>query len=379
MPDDTHIQVAPPPLSEPFTAANGSADPAAWNCPLPLRDYPTVVLGHGGGGTLSAELIEHVFLPAFGNPALDQLGDASLLLPGAIAEPGARLAVTTDSFVVRPLVFPGGSIGELAVNGSVNDLAMRGARPLWLTAAFILEEGVSMAVLGAIVERMAAAARAAGVQIVTGDTKVVERGHGDGIYINTVGIGCVPAGVEIGPHLARPGDAVLVSGTLGDHGMAIMSVREGLEFESPIVSDCRPLDGLVQALLSAVPRGAVHALRDPTRGGLAASLHEIAGRSGVGMTLEESAIPVDTAVQAACEMLGIDPLHVANEGKLVALVDGAWAGAALAALRSHPAGAGAARIGTVTADHSGMLVARTAIGATRIVAPALGEQLPRIC
>jgi hydrogenase expression/formation protein HypE len=349
------------------------ADPVAWTCPLPLRDYPAIVLGHGGGGRLSSELVEHVFLPAFGNPALDALGDASVL-----DAPGGRLAFTTDSFVVRPLFFPGGSIGDLAVNGSVNDLAMRGAVPLWLSAGFILEEGLPLETLGRVTARMAAAARAAGVTIVTGDTKVVERGHGDLCYINTAAIGAVPDGVAIGPERARPGDAVLVSGTLGDHGMAIMSVREGLEFESPIVSDCQPLASLVAALLAAAGPG-VHALRDPTRGGLAAALHEIAARSGTGVTLDEPAIPVAGPVAAACELLGLDPLHVANEGKLVAVVAPGRADQALAALRAHPAGRDAARIGTVTADHPGLLVARTALGATRVIAQALGEQLPRIC
>ncbi len=349
-------------------------DPAEWVCPLPLRDYPSVVLGHGGGGLLSAELIEHIFLPAFGNPALDALGDAAVLTP-----PPGRLAFTTDSFVVRPLFFPGGSIGDLAVNGSVNDLAMRGARPLWLSAGFILEEGLPLRSLGAIVARMASAARAAGVQIVTGDTKVVERGHGDGLYINTAGIGVVPPGIEIGPDRARPGDIILVSGTIGDHGMAVMSVREGLEFDSPIESDCRPLAGLVQALLDRVP-GAVRVLRDPTRGGVAAVLHEIAAKSGVGIDLSEPAVPVSEPVRSACELLGLDPLHVANEGKLVAIVARERAEEALAVLREHPAGGPAAAIiAVVTDQHPGRLVARTAIGASRVIAPALGEQLPRIC
>ncbi|MCU0646812.1 MAG: hydrogenase expression/formation protein HypE [Gemmatimonadaceae bacterium] len=353
-------------------------DPSAWVCPLPLRDYPAIVIGHGGGGVLSAELVEHVFLPAFGNAALDALGDAAVL-PLAGAEATGRLAFTTDSFVVRPLFFPGGCVGDLAINGTVNDLAMRGARPKWLSAGFILEEGLPMATLGAIVQRMAAAARAAGVQIVAGDTKVVERGHGDGCYINTSGIGVIDAGVEIGPSRARPGDVVLVSGSIGDHGMAIMSVREGLSFESAIVSDCQPLHGLVDAVLSAVPPGAVRVLRDPTRGGLAASLTEIAQASQVGIALDEARIPVHGPVASACELLGLDPMHVANEGKAVAIVDAAAADAALSAMRAHPAGREAARIGVVTAEHPRMLVSRTAIGATRVVAPALGEQLPRIC
>ncbi|MGE0442756.1 MAG: hydrogenase expression/formation protein HypE [Gemmatimonadales bacterium] len=349
------------------------AAPEGWVCPLPLRDYDAIVLGHGGGGRLSAELVEHLFLPAFGNPVLRTLGDASILAP-----PAGRLAFTTDSFVVRPLFFPGGSIGDLAVNGSVNDLAMRGARPLWLSAGFILEEGLPLATLGGIVARMAEAARRAGVEVVTGDTKVVERGHGDGCYINTAGIGVVPDGVQIGPDRARPGDVVLVSGTLGDHGMAVMSVREGLEFETAIRSDCQPLAELVAWLVAEEPAG-VHVLRDPTRGGAAASLHEIAGASGVGIELEDRAIPVAPAVEAACEMLGLDPLHVANEGKLVAVVAPAFAERALGLLRAHPAGRNAARIGVVVDAHPGMVVSRTALGATRILVPALGEQLPRIC
>ncbi|MBL8057875.1 MAG: hydrogenase expression/formation protein HypE [Anaerolineales bacterium] len=343
-----------------------------WSCPLPLRDHPTVILGHGGGGQLSAELIKHLFLPAFGNPALDQLGDSTVLQLA-----GGRVAVSTDSFVVRPLFFPGGNIGELAVNGTVNDLAMSGARPLYLTAGFIIEEGLPLAQLGVIVESMAAAARSAGVQLVAGDTKVVDRGHGDGVFINTAGLGLIPAGVEIGPRRARPGDVILLSGTLGDHGMAIMSVREGLQFETAIVSDTAALNGLVQDLLQAAPD--VHVLRDPTRGGLAASLNEIAAASGVGMALEERLIPVEPAVQSACELLGLDPLYVANEGKLVAIVPAEQAEAALAALRAHPLGRRAARIGRVMAEHPGLVTTRTGIGGTRVVDMAIGEQLPRIC
>jgi hydrogenase expression/formation protein HypE len=365
-------------MSTTLEPAGATIDPAAWVCPLPLRDYPSIVIGHGGGGRLSAELVEHVFLPAFGNSALDVLGDAAVLLLHG-AEATGRLAFTTDSFVVRPLFFPGGCVGDLAINGTVNDLAMRGARPKWLSVGFILEEGLPMATLGAIVQRMAEAARVAGVQIVAGDTKVVERGHGDGCYINTSGIGVVAAGVDIGPTRARPGDVVLVSGSIGDHGMAIMSVREGLSFESAIVSDCQPLNGLVEALLAAVPADAVRVLRDPTRGGLAASLTEIAESSGVGIALDEVRIPVHGPVASACELLGLDPLHVANEGKLVAIVDAAAADAVLAAMRAHPAGVEAARVGVVTKEHPRMIVSRTAIGATRVVAPALGEQLPRIC
>ncbi|MCW5964950.1 MAG: hydrogenase expression/formation protein HypE [Bryobacterales bacterium] len=335
-------------------------------------------MGHGGGGQLSAELIEHLFLPAFGNTQLNRLGDSAVL-----ASPPGRLAFSTDSFVVRPLFFPGGSIGELAVNGTVNDLAMSGARPLWLSAAFVLEEGLLLATLGAIVERMAAAARAAGVAIVTGDTKVVERGHGDGCYINTSGIGVVPDGAEIDSALARPGDVVLVSGYLGDHGMAIMSVREGLAFESatgsaPIESDCAALHTLVAAMLAAAP-GGVHVLRDPTRGGAAATLNEIAASTALGIALNDDAIPVRPTVRAACEMLGLDPLYVANEGKLLAIVAPEAEQAVLGAMRVHPLGRDARRMGTVQAAPQGMVTVRTGLGATRIVPVPLGEQLPRIC
>jgi hydrogenase expression/formation protein HypE len=344
-----------------------------WSCPLPLRDYPGIVMGHGGGGGLSAELVEHLFLPAFRNPALENLGDASI-----VEVPAGRLALSTDSFVVRPLFFPGGSIGDLAVNGTVNDLAMAGARPLYLTAGFILEEGLPLATLSAIVDRMAAAARAAGVQIVTGDTKVVEKGHGDGCFINTSGVGVLPDGLNLGPNLAKPGDVVLVSGTIGDHGMAIMSVREGLEFESTIVSDCAPLHELAAVVLAA-GGGAIHVMRDPTRGGLASSLTEIAQSSRVGITVDERSIPVRREVQSACELLGLDPVFVANEGKMVVFVEAGAADAVLAAMRNHPLGKEAARIGVVTDQHPGMLVARTAIGANRVIPMQLGEQLPRIC
>lgn len=349
-----------------------AADPAVWSCPLPLRDQETIVLGHGGGGQLSAELIEHLFVPAFGDATLSQLGDSAIVEPGA-----GRLAFSTDSFVVRPLFFPGGSIGELAVNGTVNDLAMSGAQPLYLSCGFILEEGLEIATLGQIVERMARAARDAGVRLVTGDTKVVERGHGDGVYVNTSGLGRIPDGVEVRPQRARPGDAVLASGTIGDHGMAIMSVREGLEFDTVIESDSAALHGLVAAMLEVSPH--VRALRDPTRGGLAASLNEIAGAARVGIEIDERELPVRPEVAAACEILGMDPLYVANEGKLAAIVPEADADALLSAMRAHPLGADSARIGRVTAEHPGVLVARTGIGGTRVVDMQVGEQLPRIC
>ena len=344
-----------------------------WSCPLPLKDYPTIVMGHGGGGKLGNELVEHLFLPAFRNPELENLGDAAVFE----LESG-RLAMSTDSFVVQPLFFPGGSIGALAVNGTVNDLAVSGAEPRYLSASFILEEGFPLAQLAAIVQAMADAAVVAGVRIVTGDTKVVERGHGDGCYINTAGIGVLRPGIAVGPHRAQPGDAVLVSGTIGDHGMAIMSVREGLEFESQIRSDCAALNGMIAEVLDAVGDG-VHAMRDPTRGGLASTLNEIASASRVGVAIDEAALPVRPEVQSACELLGLDPVYVANEGKAVFFVAPEAADRVLAALRAHPLGKDAARIGRVTAEHPGMLVARTAMGANRVIATQIGEQLPRIC
>ncbi len=286
--------------------------------------------------------------------------------------------MSTDSFVVQPLFFPGGSIGGLAVNGTVNDLAVSGAEPKFLSASFILEEGFSLAQLAAIVAAMAEAAAVAGVQIVTGDTKVVERGHGDGCYINTAGIGVLRPGITVGPHRAQPGDAILVSGTIGDHGMAIMSVREGLEFESQIRSDCAALNGLIADVLAAVGSG-VHAMRDPTRGGLASTLNEITQSSGVGVTIDEPSLPVRLEVQSACELLGLDPVYVANEGKAVFFVAPEAAERVLEVLRSHPLGRDAARIGQVTAEHPRMLVARTAMGANRVIATQIGEQLPRIC
>ena len=345
-------------------------------CPLPLRDYPHVVMGHGGGGALSRDLIEHVFLPAFSNPLLDRLGDSTVVDIAADLTDG-RLALSTDSYVVRPLFFPGGSIGDLAVNGTVNDLAMSGAKPLYLTAGFIIEEGLPLGDLAEVVRRMAAAATRAGVRIVTGDTKVVERGHGDGVYVNTAGVGVVPTGVSVGAEPLRPGDVVIASGTLGDHGMAIMSVREGLEFEAEIASDTAPLHGLVATMLAACP--AIRVLRDPTRGGAATSLNEIATAARVGIELDEPAIPVRPVVAAACEILGLDPLQVANEGKLLAIVPADAADRVLAAMRSHEQGRDAVAIGRVVDRHPKLLVMRTAIGGTRVIPMPLGEQLPRIC
>jgi hydrogenase expression/formation protein HypE len=353
--------------------STGIPDFSNWSCPLPLADYPAIVMGHGGGGKLGNELVEHLFLPAFRNPALESLGDAAVFDVGS-----GRLAMSTDSFVVQPLFFPGGSIGALAVNGTVNDLAVSGAEPKFLSASFILEEGFPLGQLAAVVNAMAEAAATAGVRIVTGDTKVVERGHGDGCYINTAGVGVVRPGIEVGPHRAQGGDAVLVSGTIGDHGMAIMSVREGLEFESQIRSDCAALNGVIAEVLEAAGTS-VHAMRDPTRGGLAATLNEIANSSNVGIEIDERSLPVRGEVQSACELLGLDPVYVANEGKAVFFVAPEAADRVLEILRAHPLGREAARIGQVTEQHKKMLVARTAMGANRVIATQIGEQLPRIC
>ena len=348
-------------------------DLSNWSCPLPLRDYPTIVMGHGGGGKLGNELVEYLFVPAFRNPELENLGDAAVL-----ELPPGRIAMSTDSFVVQPLFFPGGSIGELAMNGTVNDLAVSGAEPKFLSASFILEEGFEIARLGGIVDAMAQAARKAGVRIVTGDTKVVEHGHGDGCYITTAGVGLMRAGIEVGPNRVQVGDAVIVSGTMGDHGMAIMSVREGLEFESEIRSDCAALNGIIAEVLDAVG-SAVHAMRDPTRGGLSSTLNEIASASDVGITMEEALVPVRPQVQSACELLGLDPVYVANEGKAVFFVAAEAADRVVEVLRAHELGRDAARIGTAMAEHRKMLIARTAMGASRVIAPMVGEQLPRIC
>lgn len=354
----------------------GAGEPAVdmngWVCPMPLRDSPTIVMGHGGGGAMSGELIEHLFLPAFGAAADAGLGDSAVVTIG-----GARLAFSTDSFVVKPLVFPGGSIGDLAVNGTVNDLAMSGARPMVLSTAFILEEGTALAEIAHVAEAVGTAALAAEVTLVTGDTKVVDAGHGDGIFINTAGIGVLDDGVDIRPQRARPGDVVLVSGDIGVHGIAVMSCREGLEFGTTVCSDTAPLYGLVAAMLAT---GAdIHVLRDPTRGGVAATLNEIAGVAKVGVSLTERRLPVPAAVRDACGLLGLDPMYVANEGKLIAFVAREDADRILAAMRAHPLGAKAEIIGVCVAEHPGMVVARTALGGTRVVDLPAGEQLPRIC
>jgi hydrogenase expression/formation protein HypE len=335
-------------------------------------------LAHGAGGRMMADLIRDVFAAPLDNEILRQMADSAVLQPAPLLVPySSRLAISTDAFVVRPLFFPGGDIGSMAVHGTVNDVAMSGARPLWLTAAFILEEGLEMETLERVIRSMAEAAREAGVQVVAGDTKVVERGHGDGVYINTTGVGIVPEGIEIGPDRARPGDVVLLSGTIGDHGIAVLSKREGLEFETELLSDSASLNGLVKALLAAAPH--THCLRDPTRGGLAAALNELAATSKVGIEIEEAAVPVRPAVAAACEMLGFDPLTVANEGKLIAFIPPDEAEPALETLQAHPLGREAARVGVVTEDHPGMVLARTPIGGRRVVDMPLGELLPRIC
>jgi hydrogenase expression/formation protein HypE len=352
-----------------------------WSCPLPLRNHDRVVIGHGGGGRLSAELVEHLFLPAFrrgGDGVPAEMHDAATLALGALGLPASgRLAFSTDSYIVRPLFFPGGCIGDLAVNGTVNDVSMSGAVPIGLSAGFIVEEGLELATLGAIAERMGDAARSAGVPIVTGDTKVVDAGLADGLYVNTAGVGVIPDGVDIRPSRATPGDVVIVSGPIGLHGVAVMSRREGLEFGTEIRTDSAPLNGLVAAMLAACLD--VHVLRDPTRGGLAASLCEIAASAGVGVEFEEASLPVPPEVAAACSFLGLDPISIANEGKLVAFVAPRDVDAVMIAMHAHAHGRDAQVIGRVVEAHPGVVVARTRFGATRVVDLPLGEQLPRIC
>ena len=341
-------------------------------CPSPFTGRDTIVLGHGSGGKLSAELVRDVFLPAFGNAALSKLNDQAIV---PVNE--SRIAMTTDSFVVKPLFFPGGNIGSLAVHGTVNDLAMGGAQPLFLSAGFIIEEGFSIEVLRKVVASMQKAAMSAGVRIVTGDTKVVEKGKGDDLFINTTGIGLVPNGIELSADQARPGDKILLSGTIGDHGIAILGEREGLEFESTIESDSAPLHTLASQILSVTP--GVRCMRDPTRGGVSSALNEIAVQSQVGIELDETAIPIRDEVKGACEMLGLDPLYVANEGKLLTIVDPSAAHAVLAAMRKHPLGYEAQIIGTVLKSNPGLVTMRTQLGTTRIVDMLAGDQLPRIC
>jgi len=341
-------------------------------CPLPIQHSATITMAHGGGGKLMRQLLTSVFLPAFRNPQLEQLHDGAVLSVGS-----QRLAFTTDSYVVHPLFFPGGDIGSLAVNGTVNDLTMCGARPRWLSAGFILEEGLPMETLQRVVRSMQEAATAAGVELVTGDTKVVDRGKGDALYINTAGVGVVEHNIVVGPTRVQPGDVVLLSGDLGRHGIAIVSVREGLTFEGALPSDCAPLVEPVMALLQAGIE--VHCLRDLTRGGLAAALNEIADTARVRVDVDETAIPVREEVRSACEMLGFDPLYVANEGRFVAFVAPRDLTRALAVLHAHPLGQGASFIGTVTGGSPGLVTIRSRIGATRILDLLSGEQLPRIC
>jgi hydrogenase expression/formation protein HypE len=357
----------------PVGPAPETPNPADLACPAPIPERARVLLGHGSGGQLSAALMREVLAPALaaaspGGP----LNDAAV-----VEVAGERLAFTTDSFVVSPLEFPGGDIGELAVNGTVNDLAMMGAQPLALSLAYVIEEGLAVEELRRVTESVARAANRAGVRIVTGDTKVVGRGAADRLFVNTAGIGVVAPGVAIGADRAQAGDAVILSGPIGLHGVAIMSVREGLDFEVEIASDTQPLNALVAGIVAVCPD--VHVLRDPTRGGLASALNEIAAASGAGIELEEEAIPIPGPVHAACEMLGLDPLHVANEGKLVAIVPASSAEAVLSAMHAVPEGAEAVEIGRVVADHPGMVTLQTVVGSQRIVDMLVGEQLPRIC
>ena len=342
------------------------------SCPAPLSNLGQILLGHGAGGRLSYDLIQQFFLPRLGNSYLNRLDDQAILELG-----GERLAFTTDTFVVRPLFFPGGDIGKLAVNGTVNDLAMAGAQPLFLSAGFILEEGLPLDDLAQILDSMKVACEAIGVQVVTGDTKVVNKGAGDKCFINTTGIGIACHSLHLSADQARPGDLIVLSGTIGDHGMAVMSLREGLGFETEITSDSAPLHGLVAAMLETGAE--FRCFRDPTRGGLASTLNELARASGVGMVIEEEKIPIRPPVRAACEILGLDPLHVANEGKLVAIVRSADGTAVVERMHCHLLGTEAAVIGRVTEEHPQMVVMRTRVGGSRIVDLHSGELLPRIC
>jgi hydrogenase expression/formation protein HypE len=342
------------------------------SCPIPISDYPQILLAHGGGGKLMHQLIERMIVSTFRNPLLDVRHDSAVF-----ESPGARLAFTTDSYVVRPLFFPGGDIGDLAVNGTVNDLAMCGARPLYLSVSFILEEGLPMETLWRVVQSMRRAADIAGVQLVTGDTKVVDRGKGDGIFITTAGVGAVRSELPIRPTSVRPGDVLLLNGDIGSHGIAIMAVREGLEFETAIESDTAPLADLVHALFDGGIT--IHCMRDLTRGGLASALVEIAEAADLHIHIDEQAIPVREDVRGACEILGLDPLYIANEGRFACFVPAAQAERALAIMRAHPLGENATVIGRVSDDRAGLVTMTSAIGASRIVDMLSGEQLPRIC
>ena len=345
---------------------------SGFSCPLPITDYKNILLAHGGGGKLSHELIKNIFAAQFHTELLGPLHDGAAFSVG-----NTRFAFSTDSYVINPIFFPGGDIGTLAVNGTVNDLSMCGARPLYLSSAFIIEEGLPMEDLWRVVLSMEAAVNAAGVQLITGDTKVVDRGKGDKVFINTSGIGIIPDGIDISPRNVAPGDKILVSGTIADHGIAIMSVREGLEFETQIESDCAPLNGLVESMVAASKE--IHVLRDPTRGGVASVLNEIAESAAIGMSITEDLIPVSEEVMGACEILGFDPLYVANEGKLLAFVAPSAAENVLAAMRAHPLGKNSVMIGEVVAEHPGTVIMKTRIGGSRVVDMLSGEQLPRIC
>jgi len=341
-------------------------------CPLPITDYKSVLLAHGGGGKLSQQLIQKMFVSQFKNEFLEPLLDGAI-----VSIDGTRLAFSTDSYVVNPIFFPGGDIGELAVNGTVNDIAMCGARPLYLSAGFIIEEGLPMTDLWRIVLSMQRAAAEADVMLVTGDTKVVDKGKGDKIFINTSGVGVLDPGVTIGPKLARRGDKIIINGPIAVHGIAIMSVREGLQFETQIRSDTAALNGLVQAMVET--GDGVHVLRDPTRGGVASALNEIAESANIGINIEEERIPLTEEVRGACEILGFDPLYVANEGKLIAFVAPEEADGILAAMRAHPLGKDAVQIGEVVNEHPGIVTMKSRIGGSRVVDMLSGEQLPRIC
>ena len=367
---------------DPETGAGSEAVESAsllpGSCPLPIFEHKKIVLGHGSGGKLSAELIEKVFVSRFANSALECMNDSACL-----EIDGARLAFTTDSFVVTPIFFPGGDIGSLAVNGTVNDLAMAGAKPLYLSAAFILEEGLPVSDLTRIVDSMRSAAQNAGVEVVAGDTKVVNRGKGDQVFIATTGIGRIPPDVKLSADRARPGDAILLSGFIGDHGITILSQRENLGFEADLSSDCARLNGLMEAMFGEARAvgspDSIRCMRDPTRGGVASTLNEIATRSGVGMMLDEEAIPVRDSVRGACELLGLDPLYVANEGKLIAIVEAGIASRILRSMASHPLGKESRIIGRVQESPAGMVLMRTLVGGTRVIDTLFGEQLPRIC
>lgn len=353
-------------MNDPIDITSGLA------CPIPISEYEKVLLAHGGGGTLSHKLIQKMFLSQFDNPLLNAEHD------GAVFEvDGKRFAFSTDSYVVQPIFFPGGDIGELAVNGTVNDLCMCGAKPLYISAGFILEEGFPMEDLWKIVQSMQHAAKKAGVQIVTGDTKVVDKGKGDKIFINTSGIGVIDAGINISPLNAKVGDAILLNGRIADHGIAIMSAREGLTFDTAVESDTAALNELVDAMFKASNN--IHVLRDPTRGGIASALNEIAMTANIGIHIEEDKIPITEDVKGACEILGLDPLYIANEGKLLAFVSADDAENLLKAMHSHPLGKEAQIIGKVVAEHPKSVVMKTTIGSLRIVDMLSGEQLPRIC